>query len=681
MTYLRDFFEGRVLVKGYYYHGNNAFPKTISGDLVMLTSQELTAKVRDLISGNAHIIYIERTLSKNQVQRLRSIRQNTRALLVDYAENTAEQMISLMMESGIRNIDFVPIGRNTAPERITALLDQGISMAVTAGLSYLVPWQIKVVIDMDWAPIDAKTLLEISVILDLYNESLETKLFCYMKTLITSEKNIMFFMKSNVDIKNFYKALMELMDHLESSILIADRNGEIVNWNQNALNLLKIKGSETEQRKKINEILPKSLMEIISAPGMIQDKMYYFTELKQNLVINKIPINIVENTDGYMLVFREISGFMQQHARVRRQMQQNFYRAKYTFGDILGNSEKILKCKEVGRRLSDVDATVLITGESGTGKELFAQSIHNASHRKNMPFVAINCAALASSLLESEMFGYERGAFTGSRSEGHVGLFELAHKGTIFLDEIGEIPLNLQVKLLRVLEEKEIRRVGGEINIPIDVRVIAATNQDLQVLCQQKKFRLDLYYRLNILPLRLIPLRERREDILILARHFLQVMKKDDKPMTQRLQQALLNYPWEGNVRELYNCIQYMSYLCDDVLDVDLLPDYMHVEPPPDESEQHAANSLSRNFLPEDRTELLQILYFLERNRAGRKEITAYMRKQRDTFSEYRVRQLLKKLRDDDLISYAKGRGGVRLTALGWEILQTNRKLSQMGVN
>jgi DNA-binding NtrC family response regulator len=224
-----------------------------------------------------------------------------------------------------------------------------------------------------------------------------------------------------------------------------------------------------------------------------------------------------------------------------------------------------------------------------------------------------------------------------------------------------------------VLEEKEIRRVGGEVNIPIDVRVIAATNQDLQTRCRQQEFRLDLYYRLSILPLHIPPLRERREDILILARHFLQTLQKDDKPMTQRLQQVLCAYPWEGNVRELYNCIQYMSYLCGDVLDVDLLPDDMQVEAPSPEPEKRPADLVCRDFPPGDWDELLQIMHFLEWNRTGREEIMGYLRKQMGTVSEYRVRQLLKELKDKGLVSYTKGRGGVQLTALARQKLQSDR--------
>ncbi|MCX7781786.1 MAG: sigma 54-interacting transcriptional regulator, partial [Negativicutes bacterium] len=212
------------------------------------------------------------------------------------------------------------------------------------------------------------------------------------------------------------------------------------------------------------------------------------------------------------------------------------------------------------------DSAILIQGESGTGKELFAQSIHNASKRKNGPFVAVNCAAIPEQLLESELFGYEGGAFTGARKEGKQGLFELAHNGTIFLDEIGEIAKSLQARLLRVLQEKEIMRVGGDKIIPINIRIISATNQDLKLRTEQGAFREDLFYRLNVFNIVLPPLRERKEDIAILARNFLQKFAGNlpdyDQPVSE-LMPLLTSYDWPGNIRELSNFMERLAMLAN----------------------------------------------------------------------------------------------------------------------
>ena len=208
---------------------------------------------------------------------------------------------------------------------------------------------------------------------------------------------------------------------------------------------------------------------------------------------------------------------------------------------------------------------MLISGESGCGKELYAQSIHNESSRSEYPFVAINCAVLNSNILESELFGYEEGAFTGARKNGKPGIFEIAEKGTIFLDEVSEIDYNLQAKLLRVLQEKKIRRIGGAAEIDIDVRVICACNVDLLKYIGEKKFRKDLYYRISTFPLHLPPLRERREDIIpLVERHLslLAIQQKRELSISEEVKQALYVYDWPGNVRELNNVIEYSAVVC-----------------------------------------------------------------------------------------------------------------------
>ncbi|MBA1334376.1 MAG: Response regulator of zinc sigma-54-dependent two-component system [Firmicutes bacterium] len=231
-----------------------------------------------------------------------------------------------------------------------------------------------------------------------------------------------------------------------------------------------------------------------------------------------------------------------------------------TFSDILGISESITYAKNIAKMVATSNSTVLIRGESGTGKELFARSIHMSSSRKDKPFVPVNCGALPDTLLESELFGYEEGAFTGARKGGKQGLFRFAHGGTLFLDEIGELSPQLQVKLLRVLQGGKVRRVGGTEEISVDVRVIAATNNNLEEMMKEGLFREDLYYRLNVVPLFIPPLRDRKEDILILVENFIeQVGKNMGKPIkgiTRQAMERLMEYHWPGNVRELSNVIE-----------------------------------------------------------------------------------------------------------------------------
>lgn len=244
-----------------------------------------------------------------------------------------------------------------------------------------------------------------------------------------------------------------------------------------------------------------------------------------------------------------------------------------TFDEIIGESDAINQVKEMARLVAKSDSTVLLRGESGTGKELFARSIHMASPRRDKPFIAVNCAALPDSLLESELFGHEEGAFTGARKGGKPGLFRYADKGTIFLDEIGELSTHLQAKLLRVLQEWKIRAVGSEEEVPVDVRVIAATNRNLEELMKEGRFREDLYYRLNVIPLWIPPLRERREDIPILAKHFIRKlsgkMNKNVRDISSKAIAKLKKYHWPGNIRELSNVIERGMNLCQDVMEAE----------------------------------------------------------------------------------------------------------------
>jgi len=238
------------------------------------------------------------------------------------------------------------------------------------------------------------------------------------------------------------------------------------------------------------------------------------------------------------------------------------------FEYIIGSSREIMEVKEYARQFAQGNSTILIQGESGTGKEIFARAIHTASQNSSGPFIAINCAALPDNLIESELFGYEEGAFTGAMKGGRIGKFELADNGTLFLDEIGEFPIHLQAKLLRALQEKKIQRIGGNKEINISVRIIAATNKDLDMLVQNGQFREDLYYRLNVIPIHIPALKERRADIGELSEHFLRIyakaLHKDIFGFDKATMNALYEYDWPGNIRELQNAIEYAVNISTD---------------------------------------------------------------------------------------------------------------------
>jgi transcriptional regulator with PAS, ATPase and Fis domain len=279
-------------------------------------------------------------------------------------------------------------------------------------------------------------------------------------------------------------------------------------------------------------------------------------------------VSVVKDITEVRRLSQEVNKYERKTNRLKK-MVEHAYRAKYSFQDVIGTSSALLKTLQFCKKIAAGETDVLITGESGTGKEIFAQSVHSASKRAHGPFVALNCASLTSSLVESELFGYDEGAFTGARKGGKTGLFEIADGGTILLDEIGELSLDVQAKLLRVLQERAVRKIGEATEIPLDVRVIAATNRNLIAMVKEGRFREDLFYRLNILNVHLPPLRERSSDTRLLADYFLaQYSQKVVRPFrfSPEVYDILLKYRWPGNIRELRNTIEFAANMCEDHL-------------------------------------------------------------------------------------------------------------------
>ena len=290
-----------------------------------------------------------------------------------------------------------------------------------------------------------------------------------------------------------------------------------------------------------------------------------------HLIVTAKPFFSNNEVNGVVLSFRDISEAEKLVYKI------NTRALKYTFDDILGESDAIRRAKNQALLTARGNSTVLIMGESGTGKEMFAKAIHYASPRAKQPFVSVNCGAIPENLLESELFGYEKGVFTGASEKGKIGKFEMASGGTIFLDEIGDMPLHLQVKILHVLQNMRYERVGGNKTVIVDVRVIAATNKDLEAMIREGTFREDLYYRLSVIPMNIPPLRDRKEDIRLLMNHFLEkyktFMNRKITGFDKDAEQAYLNYDWPGNVRELENAVEYGTNMAfGDVIGLDALP-------------------------------------------------------------------------------------------------------------
>jgi len=364
--------------------------------------------------------------------------------------------------------------------------------------------------------------------------------------------------KSQNELFKTYQYLNKVIDSINSGIFAVDTNGLIKAINNSACVMLNIK-KENIINESVQNILCnwEYILETLNSGKRYENKEIIYSNINKKKRFNLTAYSIRNKNGiitGVVVMFKDMMNVYNLVNKYTGMI------ATYTFDDIVDKSEKFIKVMRQAKKISNSPSTVLIQGESGTGKELIAHSIHNNSNRKNNSFVAINCGAIPKSLIESELFGYEEGAFTGAKRGGYAGKFELASGGTLFLDEIGEMPLDMQVNLLRVLQEGFFTRIGGNRYINIDVRIIAATNKDLKAEVKKGTFREDLYYRLSVIPICVPPLRERPEDIEILIEHFLNTKSiKLNKPIPnieRDLYEELINYSWPGNVREIENCIE-----------------------------------------------------------------------------------------------------------------------------
>ncbi|NEZ76060.1 PAS domain-containing protein [Clostridium botulinum] len=378
--------------------------------------------------------------------------------------------------------------------------------------------------------------------------------------------------ENQINVDNTNKKLLEtyqymntIVDSISSGIYVVDFRGKIKTINKAACNILGIEDKDVLD-KNVENILPNwhHIFERIKNGKPYEDKEAVLNDklIKGRYNVSATPIQIGNKIIGMVIVFKEIKTVLDLVNKY------SGMRAVYNFEDIIGESKEIKKVINYAKSISSSPSTVLIEGESGTGKELLAQSIHNYGDRREKSFIALNCGAIPKSLIESELFGYEDGAFTGARRGGHAGKFELANGGTLFLDEIGEMPLDMQVSLLRVLQEGYVTRVGGDKIIPVDVRIIAATNKYLKKEVEKGTFRQDLYYRLSVIPIKLPPIRERKGDLPILIKYFFRIKSiKLNKPMPhikEDIYHNMLQYNWPGNIRELENFIENIVNLRGD---------------------------------------------------------------------------------------------------------------------
>jgi PAS domain S-box-containing protein len=361
----------------------------------------------------------------------------------------------------------------------------------------------------------------------------------------------------------------QIINLLAERVVIVDRNGIIIYINDGYCDFI---GTTVEEaiNRPVQDVIENSRMHIVVQTGqkelaalqsingseMIANRFPLF---KNGEIVGAVGSVMFRNPEEWQMYKTKIQNLVEElnyyQAKVDREL-----RSKYSFSDLIGNSATFLSVKRLAERVSGSNSSVLLIGESGTGKELFAGAIHNNSMRAPSPFVAINCSSIPEHLLESELFGYEDGAFTGAKKGGKKGQFEMANEGTLFLDEIGDMPLSMQSKLLRVLQEKEVHRIGGQKSKRVDVRIIAATHRDLEKMVEEGTFRQDLYYRLNVIKIEIPPLRKRKEDIPIISMSLLRKLEKkffrNGIELSAEVTERLMQHSWPGNIREIENVLE-----------------------------------------------------------------------------------------------------------------------------
>jgi PAS domain S-box-containing protein len=391
-------------------------------------------------------------------------------------------------------------------------------------------------------------------------------------------------------LKNSLEMYKRIFDSIYNGAIVTDTKGIITHFNKPYGEFLGV-NPEDQIGRHCTESVENSRMHIVAKTGIPEINQSHRI-LGKNMVVQRIPI--IKNGRVIavfgQVMFKDVKdvgklaselSFLESKVKLYEEELINLRSTRYTFDSIIGKSQAITSLKLEARRAASNNFPVLISGESGTGKELFAQAIHHASARKLYPFVRINCAAIPKDLLESELFGYEKGAFTGAGSSGKPGKFELAHKGTVFLDEVGDLPLEMQPKLLRAIEDYEFERVGGTKIIRTNLRVIAATNQNLEQMLADGRFRKDLFYRLNVIPLHIPSLRERKTDIIHITRWMLKQMAAEanipEVKLDKTAESALKHYDWPGNVRELSNVLERtLSAIENSTIRLQDLPFYLY---------------------------------------------------------------------------------------------------------
>lgn len=670
---VRDLFGEYAEVVGYSVRDGSAAGVLPRADLFAISTDAYGSAEEEArhVPIDSQIMSIEVTFYWETLKKLFEIPQGTKVLFVNVTSNMAREAITQLSSLGVNHLQFIPYYPG-------AVLEEPVDIAVTPGESRFVPPSVKTVIDCDHRPCSYGMMVEIALRLGL--EYLpETESFMnYAKVVASNHYSFdLMYAKS----RRQESQMHILAESLDEGLIGVNETGDIFVCNKKACQIARI-SEELTMGKKGEEVFPYiPFYQVLREKKAVPEKIIRLFGTDISLAV--VPVVRKENCIG---AFAMLQKFNEQESRqnaLRRQMMQKGHYARYTLDDVIGISTAITETKNILRKMAATDSPVLLMGETGTGKELMAHALHQASRRADGPFIAINVAAMPENLLESELFGYEEGAFTGAKKGGRPGLFEFAHQGTLFLDEVEGMSLSMQVKLLRVLQEGEIMRVGGGSIIRVDVRIVAATNESLEEKIQDGSFRKDLYYRLNALTVEIPPLRKRGDDIFLLLDYFMRKMG-GDFTLSEGVKAFLRRHPWPGNIRELQNAVEYFNYLAKPVIGLSDLPPTMtrFVDDGSDDGEgevnDNAADDKEADMAYQAAVDKKQFvlnqlaLAWKEGKTAGREKILEAAKKDHISMTQKQVRGLLDELAKEGLIQVGRGRGGSKITEKGLNKLKIN---------
>ncbi|MGD8188941.1 sigma 54-interacting transcriptional regulator [Brevibacillus ginsengisoli] len=653
------------------YSHEEGIPHVFSNQLIILSTSAIEEETAPYIGNGCKVVVAKRTVNFEHIDKLLFLPENTNALYVNDAPETVFESIETLLQLGINHINYIPFypGKKNVPE---------VDIAITPGEVNLVPSFIKEIVNIGPRLIDITTVMTILQHINLLGQKGDIVSEKYIRKIIDLSKNLS---KTSKESDRLNKHLKQVLDGVNDGILSVNSKGVITVFNENLQNMLGMFPAKAIGRH-LQEVFHNS--ELVSfVLNHHQEEFGWFSVLHTDVIVHRFYL---ESEGTIVTTFKNAHETIEMEKTFRRELVKKGYIAKYSFSDIRGVSPAIEKCTQIATKIAKTNLTVLIEGESGTGKELYASAIHNESLRRDGPFLAVNFSALPDELVESELFGYEEGAFTGAKKGGKIGLFEQANGGTIFLDEIGDISLKLQARLLRVLQEKEIMRVGGNKIIPIDVRVIAATNRNLLNMIERGTFREDLYHRLKILYIHLPEVRNRKEDIPHLVKHFLAQSGRSHIQIVPEVMARLMQYYWYGNVRELKNTIDYMLAVCDGtIITMNDIPNESFFQRKYQEEPMQASSMFpvktatplpQLEDLPVVQEEFLFILkvihsYNQKGESIGRKKIAEKTQDWHKDLSEQQIRNRLKSLEQRGFVVTTRGRAGIKLTRPGMNYLHT----------